>query len=34
MEDLLKVVERAGDNLLYVEDYVATRPPSAVPPPA
>ena len=34
MEDLLKVVERAGDNLLYVEDYVANRPPPAVPPPA
>ena len=34
MEDLLKVVERAVDNLLYVEDYVANRPPPAVPPPA
>ena len=34
MEDLLKVVERAGDNLLYVENYVANRPPPAVPPPA
>ncbi len=33
MEDLLKVVERAGDNLLYVEDFVANRPPPAVPPP-
>jgi ferritin len=30
MDDLLKVVRRAGDNLLYVEDYVATRPPPAV----
>jgi ferritin len=30
MEDLLKVVERAGDNLLYVEDYVAHRPPPPV----
>ncbi len=34
MDDLLKVVRRAGDNLLYVEDYVATRPPPAVAPPA
>jgi ferritin len=31
MEDLLKVVERAGDNLLYVEDYVASRPPPVGP---
>ena len=30
MDDLLKVVRRAGDNLLYVEDYVATRPPPPV----
>ena len=30
MDDLLKVVRRAGDNLLYVEEYVATRPPPAV----
>ena len=34
MDDLLKVVRRAGDNLLYVEDYVATRPPPVVAPPA
>ena len=34
MDDLLKVVRRAGDNLLYVEDYVANRPPPAVAPPA
>ena len=34
MEDLLKVVERAGDNLLYVEDYVSNRPPPTVTPPA
>ena len=34
MDDLLKVVRRAGDNLLYVENYVASRPPPAVAPPA
>ena len=34
MDDLLTVVRRAGDNLLYVEDYVANRPPPVVPPPA
>ena len=33
MEDLLKVVERAGDDLLYVENYVASRPPPVVAPP-
>ena len=31
MEDLLKVVERADDNLLYVEEYVARRPPPRTP---
>ncbi len=30
MDDLLKIVHRAGDNLFYVEDYVATRPPPLV----
>ena len=34
MDDLLKVIRRAGDNLLYVEDYVSNRPPPVVPPPA
>ena len=34
MADLLKVIERAGDNLLYVEDYVANLPPPRVAPPA
>ena len=33
MNDLLKVVHRAGDNLFYVEDYVANRPPPLVPAP-
>ena len=29
MSDLLTVVRRAGDNVLYIEDYVAKLPPPA-----